>query len=218
MKHIFIYNKLLQSMLSDSDITGIMLMGSVACGTASPSSDLDIMVLCNRNEFSTEYIDGILVEYLYLTYESAKAKLCDNDMDVYHYLSSRIDLDRDGRFSELREYALIKYKSYTTDPKIKSQIHHWLISTKIKLASAVNNENETMMNFITATSSWKVLEAVWAVNDKPMPPSGSIARFLKDLHTVPFDKWFSLMFCGNSLLRTDTILKIIDWVLPLLHP
>lgn len=218
MKQISIYNELLQCMLIDTDIKGIMLMGSVACGTASPDSDLDIMVLCNRNEFKTEYINGILVEYLYLTYESAKIKLSDNDMDVYHYLLSRIDLDRDGRLSELLEYARIKYQTYKTDDKVKSQLHHWLLSTNIKLTSAAKVENETLMNFITATNSWKVLEAVWAVNDKPMAPSSSVSRFLNDIHIVPFDDWFSLLFCAECLVRTDTMLKIIDWVLPLLHP
>jgi len=217
MKQIAVYNELIKSMLTDTDISGIMLMGSVARGTATSTSDLDIMVLCGKDEFKTEYIGGVLVEYIFLTYENAKAKLLNHDMDLYHYLNGRIDLDKDGHLLELQETARNKYLTYKTDKILKAPLYHWLLSTKIKLASAVESGNDLLARFIIATNSWKVLEAVWAVNDKPMPPSGSVLLFMNDLISNPFDNWFSLMFCDDYYVRLDSLLKIIDWVLPRLQ-
>lgn len=218
MKQITIYNELKKSLLIDADISGIMLMGSVACGSATPVSDLDILLLSSRNEFKTEHINGILVEYLFMTYETAMNKLANSDMEVYHYLNSRIDLDRNGLLSELLKYAKNKYLTYKTDERTKEQLHHWLLTAKIKLSSALISENEVLINFITATNSWKALEAVWAVNDKPMPPSSSVFRFMKDIHIIPCDDWFAQLFCANSHMRANTLINIIDWVLPLLRP
>ena len=217
MKQIAVYNELIKSMLTDTDISGIMLMGSVARGTATPASDLDIMVLCGKDEFRTEYIGGVLVEYIFLTYKNAKVKLSNNDMDLYHYLNGRIDLDKDGHLLELQETARNKYLTYKTDKILRAPLYHWLLSTKIKLASAMEDRNELLASFIIATNSWKILEAVWAVNDKPMPPSGSVLLFMNELICTPFDNWFSLMFCDDYYVKADSLLRVIDWVLPLLR-
>jgi predicted nucleotidyltransferase len=75
-------------------IHGIMLMGSVAQGTVSEKSDLDIMILGDTDKFIVETIDGILVEYIYCTVYTAKQRLMSDDMDMYHYLDNKIVYDK----------------------------------------------------------------------------------------------------------------------------
>ena len=69
------------------------------------------------------------------------------------------------------------------------------------------------MSYLLSTNSWKVLEGIWAKNNKPMPPS-SIA-FLKydNLKIIPYDNWFNDLFCGDCRAKANNMIKIIDWII-----
>jgi len=189
-------------------------MGSVARGVAVLNSDLDILILCEDEAFATETIGGILVEYIYTTPKSALQKLTDSDMELYHYLGSRIAYDKNGELERLMSFAAAKYNHFVVSKKTKAQISHWLLSVKLKLLSALAAGDTMKTNFLTATNSWKVIEALWAVNSKPVPPSGSVVQFLGGLSTVPFDDWFARLFAGDDDARANSMLQIIDWALP----
>lgn len=60
---------------------------------------------------------------------------------------------------------------------------------------------------------------MWAVNNRPMPPSGCVIPHLKDLHlqpTVADPDWFGRLFQGDALMRTETALTLINGLVPLL--
>jgi len=196
-------------------------MGSVAQGNALPESDLDIMVLCNENSSKTNFIDdiidGILVECSFDTYESRLQKLLNNDIQVYRFLNNKITYDTNGELSELMKIALDKYRNFITKHEIKNQISHWLLSTKIKLLSAINSHDTIKQNFIVSTNSWKIIEAIWAVNDKPMPPQSSVLRFKNELLVVPYLDWFERLFSGDDESKSNSMIEIIEWVLPILE-
>jgi hypothetical protein len=71
-----------------------------------------------------ETIDGILVEYIYVTFEEALHLLNTESVEVYHYLGSKIMYDLDGRMLNLMMTALNKYKNFKTNPGDKKEIHH----------------------------------------------------------------------------------------------
>lgn len=77
----------------------MLLNGSVADGTATELSDLDILVPGQKNEFVSKRIDGILVEIHYMTYDHAVNKLKSNPMEVYRYLDARVEYDN-GKMRE----------------------------------------------------------------------------------------------------------------------
>lgn len=216
MKQKEVLNSIVTGLKSNRTITAILLMGSVAHGTALPTSDLDLMILGNESKFQVEMIDGVLVEFLYLTYDEAMQKLKADDMDMYHYLGSKIMYDIDGHMIYLMRMALEKYNNYKTAPQVKNALRHWLTSTKIKLTGAIENSDIVTVDYITATNSWKIMEAVWAVNNKPMPPSGRVMLDLKELALLPDKNWFSNLFSTDTKKRTDELIFLIDWVLPLL--
>jgi predicted nucleotidyltransferase len=208
-----ILKKVIPELRADSSITAVMLMGSVAKGIQYPTSDLDLFILCNRNKFETEIIDGILVEYLYITQETAQSKLDKAGMEVYHYLGSKIIYDLDGRLIKLMRSAMNKYKNYKIGDKEKIELRHWLYSTRIKINAAIGKQEFLKADFITATISWKAIEAIFAVNNIPLPPTSSIITELSKLYKVPEVDWFIKLFQKDTNKRTDTMLSIIDWVL-----
>lgn len=50
-KQLEIFNNLVAEFKKDSTIEGVLLNGSVAAGTATESSDLDLIVLGQRDEY-----------------------------------------------------------------------------------------------------------------------------------------------------------------------
>lgn len=192
-------------------IHSVILLGSVAYGLATEDSDLDILVLCDKDEFITKCVNGVLVEIHYQKYKTLRKKLESNPMDVYKYIYSKIIFD-DGKFAKLFDEANEIYNKYKTPEKEKESIIYWLSSTKSKLLSAIKSDDIVKMAYLVATNTWKVLEGVWAVNNKPMPPS-SIAFNTHDKLDFSLENWFEGLFIGDIFSRANTMIKIIDLII-----
>lgn len=204
-----IFNRELENLSNDRTVSGVLLTGSVACGCASENSDVDIIALCGRHCFETHFTDGILVETSFVTYEYAVEKLNADPMDVYHYLDAEIAFDRDGRLSQIMALAKQKYENYRTPQKVRDGLYHWLMTARIKLETA----DPLKKRYLAHINSWKILEAVWAVNDKPMPPAGTAYRKRGELRTVPCENWFEKLFSEDCCCAAA---EIIDFLLPIL--
>lgn len=215
MRQLELFETISLHLAKDNTIHGIMLMGSVAQGTASEKSDLDIMILGDTDKFIVETIDGILIEYIYRTVYTAKQRLINDNMDMYHYLDNKITYDKHGDFARLMLLATERYNDYVAPVKMKKQIAHWLRSTKIKIESSLSADDKVTTNFLVATNSWKVIEGIWAVNDKPMPPSSSVLKLSNKLTKVPGD-WIMALFNDSKEPRANEMIKIIEWLIPLL--
>lgn len=204
-----IFNRELENLSNDRTVRGVLLTGSVALGCASENSDVDIIALCGRHCFETHFTDGILVETSFVTYEYAVEKLNVDPMAVYHYLDAEVAFDRDGRLSEIIALAKQKYESYRTPQKVRDGLYHWLMTARIKLETA----DPLKKRYLAHINSWKILEAVWAVNNKPMPPAGTAYRKKGELRTVPCENWFEKLFSEDCC---GAVSEIIDFLLPLL--
>ncbi len=216
MRHQEILKNIIPELRADTSVTAVMLMGSVATNTEYPTSDLDLYLLGNKNKLQTDLIGDILVEYFYITHETAQSRLERAGSEVYYYLGSKIIYDLDGKLIKLMRSAINKYKNYRISEKDKADIRHWLYSTKIKIDTAVNNKDEIKTDFVTTTSSWKIVEAVFAINDVPLPPVSRVMQELPNLRQVPGNDWFAKLFGNDISKRTEAIIYIIDWALMLL--
>lgn len=216
MKQQEILKQIVPQLRADTSITAVMLMGSVADGTEYPTSDLNLFLLGNKNNFNTDLIDDIYVEYLYITQETAQSRLDKNGMEVYHYLGSKIIYDLDGRLIKLMRSAMNKYKNYKASEKDKADLRHWLYSTKIRINTAITNQNVLKADFVTTTSSWKIVEAIFMINDIPLPPTSRVLHELSNLRQIPGNGWFNKLFGKDMEERTETMLYTIDWSLILL--
>lgn len=216
MKHQELLKKIIPELRGDNSITAVMLMGSVAAETENPNSDLNLFILGNKNKLQSEVIDGIMVDYLYVTQEAAQSKLDKSGTEVYHYMGSKIIYDLDGRLIKLMRSAINKYKKYKANEKDKLELRHWLYSAKSKLNASINQQESLMSEFITASATDKVIEAVFAINDIPLPPISRMFYELPNLRHIPEPDWFENLYNKNTGRRTETIFKTIDWALDLL--
>lgn len=210
-KHLAVFEKEIKAFKLDETVHGVALIGSVAYGTATEDSDLDIFVLGEKDEFVNKDTEGICVEIHYSKMETAVRKLRENPMEIYKYIYSQIAYD-DGGLALLFGEAKDIYDSYRTPEKELERIRYWLSSTKRKVLSGMKSADMQKVAYLLATNTWKVLEGVWAINNKPIPPS-SIAFSKHELLWMPLENWFKDLLMGDIETRANTMLEVIDIIL-----
>ena len=205
----------------DPEVIGILLKGSVARGDAYSGSDLDLQVLlrdgCQRPFFSAVR-DGTVLEISYSDVSHARTKLTQRPMWVYAYLDGRILYDPHGALARLVELAHEYYTKYSLPQEERRSLSYWLKSVQVKVAAAVDAGDLARAAYYASTSSWKVLEGIWAVHDKPIPPAGALWAHVDDLTARPpsVRTAMRVLFEGDAEARVQAALAILEWVLPLL--
>lgn len=211
-KQLIILEKEVAKFRQDSTIDAVLLTGSVAYGMATMMSDIDIVIICDRDNFESEYVEGILVEKHFHKYDTLDDALSKNAVEVYKYLYSKVLFDNTDKLSALIRKAREIYSTYSATKREYQNICCWLSATKIKLLSSMDSKEEKRMSFLLSTNTWKVLEGVWIKNNKPMPPSSLAYAKHNELAKEPWNGWFDDLIVGNTESRVNVMLKIIDWI------
>jgi len=183
-----------------------------------PGSDLDLRFILSpghSRSFQSELRQGILVERGYADLTRARSKLETNPMEVYAYLDGQILYDPEAIVAQLRTQAQHSFETYQLPEKERHALAYWLMTARLKLQTALSAEDLLKAAFITSTTSWKILEGLWAANEKPMPPVGSVWAHLKDLSkgSSHVEEVLKLLFCGDTQQRIQTALDLIGWIL-----
>jgi predicted nucleotidyltransferase len=216
--HRRIVSDIYHETIRDDEIIGLLLQGSVARGDCYQTSDLDVLVLLKsglNRPFLSEYRDNILVEIKYANFEQSVNNCKATPMGIYNFLDSVILFDHQGKLRQLRELAQNTFNQYqTTQSEIKS-IAYWLQSSLIKIKAANKAEDELKASFVVSTTSWQLLEGVWAVNNKPIPPNGSVLFHLRDLERVPKNmaEKIKCLFTGNVKERIEAAIEVTEWTI-----
>ncbi|GCE31371.1 DNA polymerase subunit beta [Dictyobacter alpinus] len=216
------YEALLQEIVAEAsrqdEIIGILLTGSVARGDALPGADLDLRFILTpetRREFRREVRQGVLVEQGFADVTKAQSELETNPMNVYAYLDGRILFDPQGVLEHLREQAQRRFETYQLAEQERERIISWLESARAKIQVAESGGDQVKAAFVTGTVSWQIVEGLWAANNRPLPPNGSVWVHLKDLSQGPPDVEARLerFFCGETEQRIQVALAFLDWIL-----
>ena len=200
----------------DPAILGIMLIGSLAGEYATEYSDLDLYVLGGEDSFSVDWNDGVMVETTSATPESARKNLQESPMEVYRWQDAKILYDPQGLLASLTEEARRAYEAYEPSERLRRRIAHWLVSLELKLKAALSCGDMRKAGFLAATNAWMLLEAMWAANAQPMPPTSTAYRSHGALERYPCAEWFQALFEGTVEQRAAHELRLIAWLVPIL--
>ncbi|WP_100488365.1 nucleotidyltransferase domain-containing protein [Sporolactobacillus pectinivorans] len=208
--------------VQDGEIIGLLLQGSVARGENYQTSDIDFYVLLEdglNRPLCSEYRGNILVEMKYADFERAVYKCKSSSMGLYNFLDSIILFDYRRKFSQIKELANNVLEQYEVPKSEVKSIVYWLETALIKIEAAREADDELKAAFVVATTSWKILEGLWAVNSKPVPPNGLVFYHLKKLKRVPenVDEEIKLLFTGDTTQRIETAIRIIEWTISCLN-
>lgn len=216
------HKKLLQTILNESlymyKVNGLMIIGSIARGDAYPESDLDLYVLLEngqKKDFHSEMREGILIEYKYADFNQIQVNFKNNPMELYSFLEGEILIDKSGELKKLKEIAKNEFENYRVSSDKVKGISHWLHSSLIKIRSALKVNDELKASYIVHTSMWTLLEGIWAINNKPAPPAGSVLRYIQALPIRPtnFDEFLNKVFLGDTTERISSAIFLIEWIL-----
>jgi predicted nucleotidyltransferase len=110
----------------DTRTTGVMLQGSLARGDGDAGSDLDLFLLIQemQSSFSSEIVEGVLVERHSAGLDYIKKKCQQNPTLVYGFLDGRVLYDPQGELAELVCYARELLRAYRTPPEVMEGIRH----------------------------------------------------------------------------------------------
>ncbi|MBC8141857.1 MAG: nucleotidyltransferase domain-containing protein [Armatimonadetes bacterium] len=216
--HDRLTENILRETASDRNIVGVMIQGSVARGDAYPLSDLDLFFLLAdgaSHRFDTRTESSIVIECHALDFASTVTKLTANPMLAWGFVDGRILRDEANQLPRLVQIARYLLDNYETPRREWDGLFYWLRSAEIKISAAVDGGDLLKASFVSTTTMWKVLEAVWAVNRLPIPPSGAVLAHRHELRQVP-ENWQSLfdaLFLGDMVERVEAMRTIIVWLL-----
>ncbi|MBJ8080890.1 nucleotidyltransferase domain-containing protein [Bacillus wiedmannii] len=217
-QHKKLVQTIVAEILSINKITGCMLIGSVARGDAYPDSDLDFYVLLEdgqNKKFHSETREEILVEYKYADVNQILENFKNNPMELYSFLEGEILFDKSGELKKLKEIATYEFENYRVSSDKVKGISHWLRSSLIKIQSALKAHDELKASYIVHTSTWTLLEGIWAINNKPTPPAGSVLRYIQVLPNKPIhlEALLHKLFLGDTKERIESAIMLMEWVL-----
>lgn len=217
MRQLDIIDRELARLQAESSVLGVMLIGSFAGGYATEYSDVDLYILCDRDAFEADWIDGVLVERTIATPDTARKKIDEAPMEVYRWQGAKILHDPQGLLAGLAEEARIVYEAYAPPEELRRRIAHWLVSLELKLSAALAGGDMLKAGYLASTNAWMLLEAMWTANGRPIPPTGTAYRAYGQLAQFPCETWFRALFEGTVEQRAAHERRMIAWLVPKLE-
>lgn len=217
-----LYEAVLEELTNEArqqeQVTGMLLTGSLARGDALPGTDIDIRYVItegSNHRFEREMRDGVLVECGYSDVTTTRMNIDARPMNVYAYLDGQIRYDPNGSLAELRKHAQYVFDTYETPPQERSTIAALLGHTRDKTNVGMNNGDLLKAAFAAGTSSWGIMEGLWAANNKPLPPHSSVRPHLRDLSYEPdnIEDLYGRLFLAETPIRVQVALELIDWII-----
>lgn len=191
-------------------VHSIVLNGSVAYGAATAGSDLDLLVLCGHDAFEADAVDGVWVEIHFHRCDALLERLSSNPAEIYRYHGARAISD-DGTYARLAEAVRQAEQAYRPAVEALEKLRYWLSSTQKKLSAAISAKDNLRMAYLLSTNTWKVLEGLYAINGRPVPPS-SLAYHLHSTLRVPCEGWFEGLLLGDVSTRAEMMLRLITCI------
>ncbi|GAA5514231.1 hypothetical protein Dcar01_02986 [Deinococcus carri] len=189
---------------------GVLLCGSVARGTARPTSDLDLRLYWTQaRPFETEERAGVLLERHGHTLTRAREQVEAGGAALYAWAASRVLHDPSGELTRLGREAVTRLAAYRTPPAQRQALRHWLAATLRKLDGA----SAEQAAFLVHTNTWKLAEALCAVNDRPSPPATLMWETLPSLPQQPEGHWRRVLLLEGAEVRQETFREVTDWLL-----
>ncbi len=203
MKLYKVFEAKLSEYERDEGVYGVLVTGSLARGTETPYSDLDIVLLANENKVVEEVIDGVPVESHYRTYEGIMEELNGKPYCLYLYAYSKIVSDTDSQLKKLKNVALNRLSNYKISKTRLAELKHAMGTLREKLVAGLALNDGLKIAYLVHNNFKVIVEYLYAVNGLPVPPQGLLYEIYDELPVKPSDKWIEKLvtLSGSELAR-----------------
>ncbi|WP_102128194.1 hypothetical protein [Deinococcus planocerae] len=150
---------------------------------------------------------GILIERHGQTFEQAWAAVESGGSELYAWQEGRALYDPQGELARRAARASVLLASYRVSPRERQALRHWLLTTLGKLRGAAPDHALLLVH----TTTWKLAEALCAVNGRPVPASTLMWELLPGLpHQLP-GSWLEALLSGEAGVRLSTFVGVARW-------
>lgn len=177
------------SLLREPNVKGIMLTGSMARGTETPFSDLDIIVISNENRVVEEVIDGVPVETHYNTISRVKEDFLNRPSSAYLYAFGKIISDEEGILHDLVGFSKKLLSSYSVSEERRAFLEHKMSALREKLTASINLQDDLKIDYLIHNNFKYIVEYIYLKNSLPPPPQGLTYEIYDSLKIKPCDQW-----------------------------
>ena len=201
MKIHEVFENKVNSLKEDNRVEGIFITGSLARGTETEYSDLDIIVLYDEDKVVEEVIEGIPVETHYNQISAVKERLIKEPSSAYLYVYGKIVSDEKGELKDIVGFAKEVLANYEVSKEKKEHLKHKMQALKEKLTASLSLSDELKTSYLIANNFKYIVDTVYAQNVLPTPPQGLNYEIYNLLKVKPADKWMEklLTLKGNEL-------------------
>ena len=195
-----------------------MLTGSRARGDAYPTADYDFYALLQeggQSNFVSFHREATWIDVHSHSMSAAKIRIEAAKPDLYGFVEGRILHDSAGRLAELKTLANTCLDAYRTPSEKKQKLLFWLDTAQLKLEASLAAQNEANTGFLVSTTTWTVLETLFALNNMPMPSSSAVKAYLPKLKRKPAQLTTRLesLYTGSVTERAHAMQTLIDFLL-----
>lgn len=214
-KHKKIIADLAEKFNQDESVIAFLATGSVARGEASESSDIDLIVIAKETKESPDqYIDGLLVEVKVKTVEDYIQKMTDKPMNVYMWLDAKVIFDKQNVSEIVINRAREIYENFVPSQESIDGTKKWLESALGKIKAAQEKKDDLSQGYNVSNILWIIMQGFYYLNSKPLPPSTTAYRRIKELGNLPqgFESKWEDMLIGNLTARTNATTELINYL------
>ena len=212
MKIHEVFEKKVNELKTDDRVIGILITGSLARGTETEYSDLDIIVVADVDETIEEVIDGIPVETHYNKVESIKKWFIADPPSCYLYTYGKVVYEREKVLGDLIKTAKNRLDTYEITDIRKAYLSHKLGALKEKLTASLALKDEQKINYLICNNFKMLLESVYALNSLPVPPQGLNYEISDRLLIKPCDDWMLKLVNLSGIELGKYVMGIIEFI------
>ena len=206
-----VFERKIGELRADKDIRGILVTGSLARGTETEYSDLDIIVISNKDEVVEEVIDGVPVETHYNRAEQVKKWLVADPPSCYLYTYGKIIFDQEGVVENLVNVARERLANYEVTDLRKAYLNHKLNALKEKLVASLNLNDDLKIHYLIYNNFKVIVESIYALNSLPVPPQGLSYEIFDTLKVKPNENWLKKLITLRGREQAEFALEVISF-------
>ena len=211
MKIHEVFERKIGELRADKDISGILVTGSLARATETEYSDLDIIVISNKDEVVEEVIDGVPVETHYNRAEQVKKWFVADPPSCYLYTYGKIIFDQEGVVENLVNVARERLANYDVTDLRKAYLNHKLNALKEKLVASLNLNDDLKIHYLIYNNFKVIVESIYAINSLPVPPQGLSYEIFDTLKVKPNENWLKKLITLRGREQAEFALEVISF-------
>lgn len=196
----------------DERVLGILLTGSLARGTETEFSDLDIIVLYDSDFIVEEVLEGVPVETHYNSVDKVRERFVSDPTFCYLWKYGKIMFSRGNALENLVKESCERLENYTLSSERKCYLNHKVCALKEKLNASVALKDQDKINYLIHNNFKVIVESLYALNSLPTPPQGLNYEIYNEIKAKPCENWMLKLITLKGVEQGEFALEVVSFI------